>query len=123
MTNQRAIETLATLLDWLVSDRTDRPDMADVSQAVGLACMALENERYYTPAAVAEKLAIESAYIAPPFDADKAAREIAAMPDSEFGRALAAILPDAPVIHPFCYRESRGWGRCEGQQCQDCAGL
>jgi len=107
MTNQRAIETLATLLDWLVSDRTDRPDMADVSQAVGLACMALENEPYYTPA----------------FDAEKAAREIAAMPDSEFGRALAAILPDAPVIHPFCYRESRGWGRCEGKQCQECAGV
>ena len=68
MTNQRAIETLANLLDLLTSDSTERPDMAEVSQAIGIACMALENEPYYTPEAVAEKLAVDATYITPPFD-------------------------------------------------------
>jgi len=55
MTNQRAIETLAHLLDWLAEYGTERPDMAEVSMAIGLACMALETEPYYTPDPAAEE--------------------------------------------------------------------
>jgi len=97
MTNQRAIETLAHLLDWLAEYTPERPDMAEVSMAIGIACMALETEPYYTPEDVVEKLAVDSAYITPPFD--------------------TGLIPPF-----FCYRESRAWGRCENQ-CRECMWL
>ena len=97
MTNQRAIETLAALLDWLTSDSTERPDMSEVSMAIGIACMALENEPYFTPEDVVEKLAVDATYITPPFDTE-------------------------PIPPFLCYRENQGWGRCE-THCRECMWL
>jgi hypothetical protein len=42
MTKKQARETLEHLMEWLTTDRTDRPDMADVQMAIGLALHGLE---------------------------------------------------------------------------------